>query len=83
MTIAPVAEQRCNKTLISKEGEKMLANIRWRRLKPDTTNGEMIELTTTYSSFDKAEIDDLQEWFADKYGSGIVLDLQTLGKDGE
>ena len=68
---------------MTKEGEKMLANIRWRRLKPDTTNGEMIELTTTYSSFDKAEIDDLQEWFADKYGSGIVLDLQTLGKDGE
>lgn len=42
------------------------------RLMPTTADGHMIKVTTYYSSFDKSEIDKLQEDLRDAIGSGIV-----------
>lgn len=41
----------------------------WKRNEPDTISGESITLTTIYSSFDKEEIDDLEQ----KMPKGIML----------
>ena len=35
--------------------------ITWERLKPDTIGGDKLKVTTTYMSFDKDEIDKLEE----------------------
>lgn len=33
----------------------------WKRNEPSTVSGESITLTTVYTSFDKSEIDDLEQ----------------------
>lgn len=35
--------------------------VTWERLAPDTVGGDKLRVTTTYMSFDKDEIDKLQE----------------------
>ena len=42
------------------------------RLMPTTADGHIIKVTTYYSSWDKAEIDKLQEDLRNAIGSGIV-----------
>ena len=42
------------------------------RLMPTTTDGHIIKITTYYSSFDKSEIDKLQEDLRNTIGAGIV-----------
>lgn len=41
----------------------------WKRNLPSTLQGESITLTTVYSSFDKSEIDDLEQ----KMPKGIMV----------
>lgn len=43
-----------------------------KRLPPDTANGEIFVLTTTYSSQDKAEIDWIEEQYKSSIGDGII-----------
>lgn len=42
------------------------------RLMPTTADGHIIKVTTYYFSFDKSEIDKLQEDLQNTIGSGIV-----------
>lgn len=39
----------------------MTAEIHVQRLEPDTVHGEKLEVAIVYSSFDKREIDEMQE----------------------
>lgn len=48
----------------------------WKRHEPDTVHGESITIVTTYSSFKKEEIDQLQE----QLPSGIVI-TKTVEND--
>ena len=51
------------------------------RLMPTTADGHILKITTYYSSFDKAEIDKLQEDLRDAIGSGIVsYDVEEYNK---
>lgn len=45
------------------------------RLMPTTADGHIIKLTTYYSSFDKNEIDKLQEDLRNTIGAGVVTDF--------
>ena len=51
---------------------------RYKRLLPDTVNGERLQVTTIYASYNKAEIDSLEETMKQTVGSGIV---QTFEED--
>lgn len=53
----------------------------WRRLKADTVNGDCIQLVITYSSFNKAEIDSLQEVFKQDIGAGLQAEYDTTPQD--
>ena len=48
----------------------------YRRNEPDTIRGESITITTTCSSFDKLEIDRLQEMCKGVYGVGTISDVK-------
>ena len=47
--------------------------ITWRRLEPDTIDGEKIIVETVFSSFDKKEIDAIQREFENVYGGGVAI----------
>ena len=51
----------------------MNLNISYKRLNPDTKNGDVLILTHTYSSFDKQEIDNLEEQLMHTMGSVIEV----------
>lgn len=61
----------------------MKTQITYERLNPDTTNGEAIKVTAIYSSFDKHEIDALEDVYVDKIGSGVVVEIKDKGGDSE
>lgn len=61
----------------------MLGYVTWRRLEPNTKDGEQIEITTRYTSFDKKDIDIMQKWCEEKYGSGIMIDAGTPMEDDD
>lgn len=65
------------------------------RLMPTTAEGHIIKINTYYSSFDKAEIDKLQEDLRNTIGAGVVTEfvpnnmdvisqerINTIWKDG-
>ena len=52
----------------------MKETVTWKRLDADTVNGHTLQVTTTYSSFDQAEIDKLQELIAKKVGQMLVVE---------
>lgn len=52
----------------------------YRRELPDTVNGEKITVTTTYSSFDIEEIDNLERQLREKIQSGIIYELEGENK---
>lgn len=67
----------------------------FKRLMPTTVDGEVIKVTTYYSSFDGAEIDKLQEDLRNTIGAGVVTEfvpdnmnvisqkhINTMQKDG-
>lgn len=43
---------------------------------PNTISGHSIKIITTYSSFDKEEIDRLEEKLRDDIGTGIIADMR-------
>ena len=45
------------------------------RLMPTTADGHIIKVTTYYSSFDKLEIDKLQEDLRKTIGAGVVTEF--------
>ena len=58
-------------------GEDMKVTQTWKRNMPSTLGGESITLKTVYSSFDKQEIDDLEQ----KMPKGmIVMDSEGMKK---
>ena len=46
------------------------------RLMPTTTDGQILKVTTYYSSFDKDEIDDLQAVLRKTIGTGIISEVE-------
>ena len=53
------------------------------RLEPDTFNGYQIKVTFRYSSFDKKEIDAIEEIFRDELGGLVIAKCEVLGEVGE
>lgn len=47
----------------------------FKRLMPTTLDGEIIRVTTYYSSFDGEEIDKLQEDLKNTIGAGVVTEF--------
>ena len=44
----------------------------YKRLMPTTVNGDAIAITTVYSSFNPAEIDELEQQCRDTIGTGVL-----------
>lgn len=51
----------------------MKATTTFERLMPTTADGEVIKVTTLYSSFNKEEIDNLQADLQKSIGAGITM----------
>lgn len=49
----------------------------WRRLKSDTINGDGLMVTTIYTSYDKTEIDALEEKAKEQVGTGLIYEAKT------
>ena len=58
----------------------MKTQITWERSLPDTILGEKIVVHTVYSSFDRAEIDKLQEECERRIGYALVGELSADAK---
>lgn len=62
----------------------MKATTTYRRLKPDTLNGDSVAVTTVYSSFDRSEIDSMEETFKRTIGACVVQEFgEERRTDGE
>ena len=53
----------------------MKVTTTFERLMPTTADGQIIKVTTYYSSWDKAEIDKLQEDLRNTIGAGVVTEF--------
>ena len=53
----------------------MKVTTTFERLMPTTADGQIIKVTTYYSSWDKSEIDKLQEDLRNTIGSGVVTEF--------
>ena len=53
--------------------------ITWENLKPSTMSGYAITVKHTYSSFDMAEINALEERLKQTIGAGILIENETEG----
>lgn len=51
----------------------MKATTTFERLNPTTADGDLIKVTTIYSSFDKEEIDNLQADLQKAIGAGLTM----------
>lgn len=59
----------------------MKVSISWRRDKPDSVNGEKLIVTQTYSSFNQAEINSMEQTLRLQYGNGVVAEYEAV-KEG-
>jgi len=50
--------------------------IQYKRENPDTILGEKIIITQIYSSFDKEEIDKVEQYCKENIGDGLVTELK-------
>ena len=50
----------------------------FRRLNPNTINGEQLVVTFHYYSYDKREIDLLEKDFREQLGDGTIVDLGKI-----
>jgi len=48
----------------------------YRRLDPSTVTGEQIVVVTTYSSFNKEEIDTLEKELEKTIGTGVISEIE-------
>lgn len=55
----------------------MKISTTYERLMPTTADGHIIKVTQYYSSFDKDEIDRLQEDMKKQIGTGIISEVIT------
>lgn len=60
-------------SLGNSRGQKMKSITTFERLMSTTADGELIKVTTIYSSFDKEEIDNLQADLQKSIGAGIKM----------
>ena len=60
----------------------MKVHTSFQRHEPDTIRGEAISVTQVFSSFDKREIDMLQNQLQEQIGAGVIGEV-TLNKEGE
>lgn len=58
----------------------MKAMTTFERLMPTTADGEVIKVTTIYSSFDKEEIDNLQAGLRSSIGAGVMVDTDITSQ---
>ena len=54
----------------------MKAFAQYKREEPDTILGEKITIITTYSSFDKEEIDEIEQYCKENIGNGLFADIR-------
>ena len=59
----------------------MKSLITYERLLPDTISGERIRVISTYSSFNKAEIDKYEEWCKKYIHEGIVGEVAAVDEE--
>ena len=55
----------------------MQITITYERNKPTTSCGESLIVTTLYSSFNQAEIDDLEKTFDKAYKTGLIVEVNA------
>lgn len=55
----------------------------YRRLDPSTVTGEQIVVVTTYSSFNKEEIDTLEKELEKTIGSGVISESEEQEHEWE
>ena len=48
--------------------------IQWQLLVPDSVNGYKVQVTNTYTSTKKEDIDMLVKWLSEKYGNVTIID---------
>ena len=60
----------------------MKTQITYKRNNPCTMIGECLEVTITYSSFDKAEIDKMEEYYKQNIGYALIVDDSKEQTDG-
>ena len=51
----------------------MKIHVTYKRLEPDTVQGDKIELNVRYSSFNTKEIDELEQTLREQYKDGIII----------
>lgn len=56
---------------------------RIKRLPPSTIDGETFILETIYTSYDKAEIDWIEEQYKDSIGAGLIQQFEVKGQEHE
>ena len=56
---------------------------RIKRLPPTTVDGETLRLETIFTSYDKAEIDWIEEQYKDAIGDGLVQRFEVKEKEHE
>jgi len=49
--------------------------INYEILKPNTVNGYGVKVITTYTSFDKEEIDDVCDYLKDGWKGGVITEV--------
>lgn len=54
----------------------MIVYTTWKRNMPNTIDGDQIEIITRYCSFDKSEIDMIEEWAKENIGTLVVKEVQ-------
>lgn len=55
----------------------------YQRLTADTISGEMLVVSTRYSTFDKQEMDAFEETVKQTIGCGVVTEIKVEGSDKE
>ena len=58
----------------------MNETISFKRLAPSTISGEQIAITYVYSSFNKGEIDKIEEYLRDSLGTCLTVGDAVLGE---
>ena len=57
----------------------MKQTMTYKRLNPTTVNGDIIQVSIVFSSFDTEEIDKLEKSLKDYIGSGLISEVSMKG----
>lgn len=61
----------------------MKLNLSYKRAEATTAQGDAIEIKLTYTSFNKAEIDAIQELLSKTIKAGTTIDMMTATGDAD